>query len=84
MQVARLFDILPSQLAHFPKSDAVATKEGTSWRAYSTQELLDVSERLALGLMGLGVTAGHKVALCSGNRSLMRPCWCYRRCGVAR
>lgn len=69
MQVARLFDILPYQLAHFPKSDAVATKEGTSWRAYSTQELLDVSERLALGLMGLGVTAGHKVALCSGNRS---------------
>ena len=69
MQVARLFDILPYQLAHFPKSDAVTTKERNSWRAYSTQELLDVSERLALGLMGLGVTAGHKVAICSGNRS---------------
>ena len=41
MQVSRLFDILPYQLAHYPKSDAIATKEGSSWRAYSTQELLD-------------------------------------------
>jgi len=69
MQVSRLFDILPYQLAHYPKSDAIATKEGSSWRAYSTQELLDVTERLALGLMALGVAPGHKVAICSGNRS---------------
>ena len=69
MQVSRLFDILPYQLAHYPKSDAIATKEGSSWRAYSTQELLDVTERFALGLMALGVAPGHKVAICSGNRS---------------
>ncbi len=69
MQVARLFDIPRYQLAHYPKSDAIATKEGAAWRSYSTQELLDISERLALGLMSLGVLPGSKVAICSGNRS---------------
>ncbi len=69
MQVTRLFDIPPYQLAHFPKSDAIATKEGGTWRAYDTQEILDVSQRLALGLMALGVKPGDKVAIGSGNRS---------------
>ena len=69
MQVSRLFDIPRYQLAHYPKSDAIATKEGGTWRAYSTQELLDISEQLALGLIKLGVAPGHKVAICSGNRS---------------
>lgn len=69
MPVERLFDIPRHQLAHYPKADAIATKEGGEWRPYATQELIDVSERLALGLMALGVAPGHKVAIGSGNRS---------------
>ncbi len=69
MQVTRLFDIPPYQQVHFPKSDCIVTKENGHWRSYSTQELIDVSERIALGLIALGVGPGHKVALCSGNRS---------------
>ncbi|HRH37510.1 MAG TPA: AMP-dependent synthetase/ligase [Flavobacteriales bacterium] len=69
MQADRLFDIPAYQLAHFPKSDAITTKESGSWRAYSTQQVLDISEQLALGLIALGVKVGDKVALCSGNRS---------------
>ncbi|MBK9177063.1 MAG: long-chain fatty acid--CoA ligase [Flavobacteriales bacterium] len=69
MTIARLFDIPKHQLASYPKADAIATKEGGEWRPYSTQELIDISERMALGLMELGVAPGHKVAICSGNRS---------------
>ncbi|MBK8498069.1 MAG: long-chain fatty acid--CoA ligase [Flavobacteriales bacterium] len=69
MPIERLFDIPPYQLAHYPKTDAIATKEGGAWRAYSTQEIIDVSGKLALGLMALDVKPQDKVAICSGNRS---------------
>ena len=38
-------------------------------RTYSTKEFIDTAERLALGLMDLGIAPGDKVALASGNRS---------------
>jgi long-chain acyl-CoA synthetase len=72
MPITRLFDILDHQLAQSPQSDCIATKENGEWRKYSTQEVLDMSERLALGLMALGIRPGDKVALASGNRSE----WC--------
>ena len=72
MTVDRLFDVPRYQLAHFPKADAIASKEKGQWRPYSTQELIDLSEQLALGLLALGVLPGDTVAICSGNRSE----WC--------
>ena len=72
MKIERLFDILDHQLASCPQADCIATKEGAEWRKYSTQEVLDVSECLAMGLMQLGIKPGDKVALASGNRSE----WC--------
>ena len=72
MAITRLFDILEHQLAHTPKADCIATKENGAWRAYSTQEALDTSEKLAMGLLALGINPGDKVAMGSGNRSE----WC--------
>ncbi|HEX2616883.1 MAG TPA: AMP-binding protein, partial [Flavobacteriales bacterium] len=71
-EVRRLFDFVEYQLAHFPTDECIATREGGTWRTYSTSELLDLSERLAVGLMALGVGPGDKVAIASGNRSE----WC--------
>ncbi len=72
MEPKRLHDIPGYQLARYPKETAIATKEGGQWRSYSTQELIDTAERIALGLMQLGVAPGDKVAIASGNRSE----WC--------
>ncbi len=72
MQVERLFDIPGRQAALFPKENAIATKENGQWRPYSIHEVIEVSEKLALGLMSLGVQPGDRVAICSGNRSE----WC--------
>ncbi|MBK6626014.1 MAG: long-chain fatty acid--CoA ligase [Flavobacteriales bacterium] len=72
MTVTRLFDVPEHQLLRFPKDKAIATKENGQWRGYSTQELIDTAERIALGLMALGVKPGDTVAIASGNRSE----WC--------
>ena len=72
MEPTRLHDVLEYQLAHYPKESAIATKEGGQWKRYSTRELIDTAERVALGLMHLGIKPGDKVAIASGNRSE----WC--------
>jgi long-chain acyl-CoA synthetase len=72
MEITRLFDVPEYQLAKFPKDIAIASKEGGQWKGYSTRELIDTAERIALGLMSLGVQPGDKVAIASGNRSE----WC--------
>ena len=72
MPITRLFDILDHQLAHTPKTDCIATKEKGEWRPYSTAQVLETSELLAMGLMALGIQPGDKVAMASGNRSE----WC--------
>jgi long-chain acyl-CoA synthetase len=72
MEPKRLHDIPEYQFAKYPKDTAIATKEGGAWKGYSTRELIDTAERLALGLMKLGVGPGDKVAIASGNRSE----WC--------
>ncbi|MEO7080992.1 MAG: long-chain fatty acid--CoA ligase [Flavobacteriales bacterium] len=69
---SRLFDLLDRQLADFPQEVCIATKENGTWRSYTTAELIDTAERLALGLMALGIKSGDKVAIASGNRSE----WC--------
>ena len=71
-RIHRLFDILDHQLAQCPQDDCLATKENGEWRPYSTRETLETSERLAMGLMALGIRPGNRVALASGNRSE----WC--------
>ena len=68
-KVERLFDLPRHQLANYPRPDAITTKEGGIWRPYSTEELVGLSERIAYGLMALGVGPGDKVAIASGNRS---------------
>jgi long-chain acyl-CoA synthetase len=69
---SRLFDLLDNQLAECPQGVCIATKEDGAWHAYSTAEVIDTAERLALGLMALGIRPGDKVAIASGNRSE----WC--------
>jgi long-chain acyl-CoA synthetase len=79
-KATRLFDLLDLQLAECPQEVCIATKEDGAWHAYSTAEVIETAERLALGLMAMGIRPGDKVAVASGNRSE----WCITDQAIAR
>lgn len=71
----RLFDALDHQLKNFAKSDMLNAKENGQWKAYSTQEVADIANRLSAGLLAKGVSGNNftpersdKIAIISNNR----------------
>jgi long-chain acyl-CoA synthetase len=76
MNPTRLFDCIDVQLARFPQEAMFAAKEeGGIWRKYSTAEIKDMVDRLAAGLLHLGVSGNDmsvekrdKIAIISNNR----------------
>ncbi|MFC7666170.1 AMP-binding protein [Hymenobacter humi] len=80
MDVRRTFDILPHQLASFPKKDALAAKIDGQWVPTSTQQVQDEANLVSLGLVALGLKRGDKVAIISMNR----PEWMLTDFGIAQ
>lgn len=71
--MTRLFDLLYRQLQNHPLEASVSGRNASGvWDSYSTQELLDVSEKAASGLLKLGLLPGDKVAVVSYKN---RPEW---------
>lgn len=64
----RLFDFYQYQLDHFPKKDSVAGKENGKWKTYSTQEVIDMANKVSAGLLKHGIKPGDKVAIIANNR----------------
>ena len=69
---SRVFDLLPYQQINFPKADAFAYKVGGVWKKFSTNESIEIIDRLAWGLHLQGVRSGDRVASVSDNN---RPEW---------
>lgn len=69
MKVRRLFDILDYYLENHPEQEvALAGKINDTWRKYSIQEYVEITNNLSFALMKLGIQAGDKVAIISTNR----------------
>ncbi|HTL06890.1 MAG TPA: long-chain fatty acid--CoA ligase [Chitinophagaceae bacterium] len=75
MEPRRLFDCLQYQLAAKPLPDMLCAKESGKWRSYPTQEVKDITDKLAAGLLNMGISCGDmteegrdKVAIISKNR----------------
>ncbi len=68
MEITRLFDILDYCKEKYNKQDAIGAKENGKWVTYSTQQVIDNSNQLALGLLELGAQPGDMVALIANNR----------------
>jgi long-chain acyl-CoA synthetase len=72
----RLFDCIDVQLKNSPKEDMFAAKEeGGIWRKYSTQEVKEMVDKLAAGLLHLSISGNDmsiegrdKIAVISSNR----------------
>jgi long-chain acyl-CoA synthetase len=59
---SRVFDLLRCQLAHHPLPDAFAQKVDGEWKTFSTQESLEIIDKLAWGLHLAGIRAGDRIA----------------------
>ncbi len=75
LKPSRLFDCIAYQLEKFPKPDMLAGKVDGIWKKYSTKEVSDLVDALALGLSSIGVSARDhtvenqdKIAIISNNR----------------
>ena len=68
MTVTRLFDLIPQQIAKYPKSDALATKENGKWISYSSAQVQEIIDKVSIGFIKLGLKKDDKVAIISPNR----------------
>jgi long-chain acyl-CoA synthetase len=78
MSYTRLFDILPYQLEKYPQGVAFGTKVNGKWETYSTQESIDIVNRVSYGLMSMGIRKNDKIAIISINR----PEWNFMDLGI--
>lgn len=75
MEVKRLFDVLHYQKQNHPQQVALATIKNGDWWKTSTDELINLSNNLSLGLLKLGIQKGDKVAVVtSANRTEWNIC----------
>jgi long-chain acyl-CoA synthetase len=67
MTPTRLFDFAYYALEQHPRPDALNTKINGQWESLSTADYVAKAEKLALGLIALGVKPGDKIAIISTN-----------------
>jgi long-chain acyl-CoA synthetase len=67
MEVKRIFDILDWQLQQYPQTECLAGKYNDAWKHWSTAEVIELSQSLALGLLNAGIKPGDKVGMMSEN-----------------
>lgn len=64
----RLFDFYQFQLKNFPQKVALAGKENGEWQTFSTQEVIEMANKVSSGLLKKGIKPGDKVAIIANNR----------------
>ena len=67
MAITRVFDFLHNQMQEFPQQVSVAGKYDGKYVTYSTQEFIDIANKVSLGLIQMGVKKGDKIAIISYN-----------------
>lgn len=63
MEFSRLFDIAHYQLRLEPKDVALAWRVNGAWQTWSTARVVEIRDRLSLGLRNRGLKAGDRVAI---------------------
>lgn len=68
MQINRLFDLIPHQIATYDKEVALAQKLNGQWVTYSSRKLKEIVDNLSLAFLATGIDKDDKVAIISNNR----------------
>jgi len=69
VEVKRLIDIVPYQIANFPREDALCDKKNGKWHKYSSTDIQKQADKVSLGLLKMGFNKGDKFAIISANRT---------------
>jgi long-chain acyl-CoA synthetase len=67
--VKRLIDILPYQIEHYPRLDAICDKKNGIWQKLSSVKVKEMVDNFSLGLLKMGFRQEDKFAIISNNRS---------------
>lgn len=69
MEPTRIFDLLDRYQQLFqPKEDVLASKVNGEWIKYDIEVYRNMVDNISLGLVGLGVKKGNRIATISNNR----------------
>ena len=63
MTIKRIFDFAHNALEKYPQDDMFVTKYHGDWQKTSTQEYLNLGNKISRGLLKLGIKPGDKIAL---------------------
>jgi long-chain acyl-CoA synthetase len=63
MKPTRLFDFIHYQKQNHPLQKAYTYKNDGKWVSFSTNEIIEMANKVSLGLLKLGVQPGDKIAL---------------------
>ncbi len=67
--LTRIFDLHYHQQKNYKKSDALASKVNGKWEKFSTDEFIEMGQKMSLAFLKMGLVPGDKIAIISNNRS---------------
>ncbi|MBW8362074.1 MAG: long-chain fatty acid--CoA ligase [Kaistella sp.] len=81
MPIKRLFDFAHQALDKYPKDDMFVTKYHGEWKKTSTQEFINLGNKISRGLLKSGIKPGDKIALIT---SATRTEWAVMDLGISQ
>lgn len=79
MEPTRLCDLIHYQAANFPLARAFGHRVNGEWKYYSTQEIIDLGNKVSRGLLKLGLKKGDRIAVAVTQN---RPEWTILDVGI--
>ncbi len=68
LKPTRIFELAEYTKQQYNKKDVLAGKENGTWKTYSADEYVELTNSLAYGLLNLDIKRGDKIAVISLNR----------------
>ena len=62
-KITRVFDCIQYQNNNFPQEKSLVYKEDDTWRSYSSQEFINIANKVSRSLLVLGIKPNDKIAL---------------------
>ena len=63
MEITKLFEFIQFQKDNFPLEKAYGYKKGDKWTYFSTDQVVEMANKVSCGLLEMGLQPGDKVAM---------------------